>query len=636
VLNYTLHLKLLLKRLSILLLLYFLCRVLFFFFNFGFFRGTGLWEFIRISFFGLRFDITAILLLNVLFVFLSLLPITLIGNRVYQAVLRWIFYLVNAIGLAGNCIDLIYYRYTLKRLNWDIFHTMNSKSDFVNLIPSFARNYWYMIVLYAGLMALLVYLYRRVDRKSENHTLTFIGTGAWMYSFLGFLLACGFWLLGARGGLQLIPLSISDAGEYASPQNIPLVLNSPFSILKSSDQDMLRGMNYFSTARMRSIYSPLHPAFETPARKANVVVIILESFSKEYTGIGHRKSYTPFLDSLMKESYVFNHAFANGKRSAEGIPAILAGIPTLMDEPYNSSAYATNSISSLPNLLKPLGYTSAFFHGGTDGTMNFQSFAAIAGFDKYYGRSAYNNEGDYDGHWGIWDEPFLQFFEGKLTEMKEPFLASVFTLSSHDPYLVPQKYAGRFPEGTLEVHASIGYSDYALRKFFETARSAPWFKNTIFVLTPDHTGISADPFYANNIGQYSIPICFYLPGGLLKGSDSTTIQQTDILPTLLGLLGYDKPFFAFGKNAFDKTQNHFAVNFWGNTYQLYQGNHFLEFNGKSVTGFFDMKKDSLLKNDLSKNPSSEQIEMENLLKAYLQTYEQSLVHNKMTLSNQHD
>jgi phosphoglycerol transferase MdoB-like AlkP superfamily enzyme len=377
----------------------------------------------------------------------------------------------------------------------------------------------------------------------------------------------------------------------------------------------------------------LHPPALTPVKKSNVVIIILESFSKEYTGIGHRISYTPFLDSLMKESYVFNHAFANGKRSAEGIPAILAGVPTLMDEPYNSSAYATNTISSLPNLLKPLGYTSSFFHGGTDGTMNFKSFAAIAGFDNYYGRNAYNNENDYDGHWGIWDEPFLQYFAGKLKVMKEPFLASVFTLSSHDPYLVPQKYEGRFPAGTLEIDASVGYSDFALRRFFETIRLEPWFKNTIFVLSPDHTGISGDPFYANNVGQYSIPICFYLPGGLLKGSDSTTVQQTDILPTLLDLLGFDKPFFAFGKNAFDKTQPHFAVNYWGNTYQLYQGNHFLEFNGKTVTGFFDMKNDSLLQNNMCKTPSATQNQMEILLKAYLQTYIQSLVNNKMTLTN---
>ncbi len=217
--------------------------------------------------------------------------------------------------------------------------------------------------------------------------------------------------------------------------------------------------------------------------------------------------------------------------------------------------------------------------------------------------------------------------------MKEPFLASVFTLSSHDPYLIPARYAKKFPEGTLEIHASVGYSDYALREFFKKVQSAPWFKNTIFVLTPDHTGISSDPFYSNNVGQYSIPIMFYLPGSLLKGSDSTTVQQTDILPTLLGLLGYNKPFFAFGKNAFDKTEKHFAVNYCGNMYQLYQGDHFLEFDGKKVSGFYNMKNDSLLQNNLYKTPTPVLLQMEKLLKAYLQTYEQSLVNNQMTLTN---
>jgi glucan phosphoethanolaminetransferase (alkaline phosphatase superfamily) len=632
VLNYKQHILLLFKRLALLLLIYFISRVLFFLFNNGYFRELGFWSFWRLSFIGMRFDLCAIGVINSLFIVLSALPVAFIGNRGYQIFLRWLFYLTNSVGIAANCVDLAFYRFSLKRLTAGVFNLLGRKSDFLSLLPSFLKNYPWLFLLFALLVWLMVYLYQRTDRKNPVDKPRFLSVEGWLLNFLGFGLVIGFTVLGVRGGWQLIPISIPFAGEFTSPANIPFVINSPFSIIKTLDQPQLPPFAFYKREDLNQVYSAIHLPSNKKPEKLNVVVLILESFSKEFTGIGHRKSYTPFLDSLMKNSFVFDQAYSNGKRSAEGIPAILGGVPTLMDEPYNSSVYATNEISSLPKLLKPLGYTSSFFHGGTNGTMDFQSFAGIAGFDHYYGRNEYSNDGDFDGNWGIWDEPFLHYFAEHLNTMQEPFLSAVFTLSSHDPYLIPPKYAGKFPAGPLEIQATIGYTDYALQQFFLQAAKAPWFKNTIFVISPDHTGVSADPMYSNSYGQYSIPIFFYKPGADFRGSDSTTVQQIDILPSVLDLLGYDKPYFAFGHSAFDKSAAHFAVNYSGVNFQFFQNKHLLQFDGKAVTGYYNLQTDSLLQNNQRDKPDGEMQAMTRLLKAFLQTYEESLRTNHMTLN----
>jgi phosphoglycerol transferase MdoB-like AlkP superfamily enzyme len=166
-------------------------------------------------------------------------------------------------------------------------------------------------------------------------------------------------------------------------------------------------------------------------------------------------------------------------------------------------------------LLKCKGYGSAFFHGGINSSMGFSAFAAQAGFDKYYGKDEYNNDRDYDGIWGIWDEEFLQFFAEKLNDMPQPFCTAVFTLSSHHPFKLPQRHESRFPEGSDPLTKCISYTDYALRRFFETAQTQSWYANTLFVITADHASHPLHAEYETSVGQMSVPIIYFAPNGVL-------------------------------------------------------------------------------------------------------------------------
>src|SRR5690606_31160388 len=152
----------------------------------------------------------------------------------------------------------------------------------------------------------------------------------------------------------------------------------------------------------------------------------------------------------------------------ESLPSLLCGLPSLLAEPISKSIYSGNKFTCFPKILKDEGYTNYFFHAGARGTMGFDAYALANGFESYFARENYGTT-DFDGTWGVFDLPYLHYVANKLNETKEPFLAGIFTLSSHQPYSIPDEFKDKFPKGTLEIHESIGYADFALRKFFETA-----------------------------------------------------------------------------------------------------------------------------------------------------------------------
>lgn len=620
----------LLKTLLFLLGVYFVCRIIFYFFYLDYFSELSVVELIKILFVGLRFDVSAIIAINALFILLFLFPSSLKNKDWYKALLKYVFIITNSIALFAGCADLAYFRYTLKRTTFDVFTFIGTGNDIAQLLPVFVIDFWYVFCIWIIFVVILFRGYVKLNTVNTEPSPTNLKTILIELFVLTFTI--GLSIIGFRGGLQLIPIYNVTAAEYTSAHNIPLVLNTPFSIIKTADQPQITELNYFTDAELKKLYSPKQNGKTELFKPKNVVVLILESFSKEYIGFYNKgKGYTPFLDSLMHQSLVFTNAFANGKKSAEGIPAILAGIPTLMNEPYASSIYGSNSINSLANLLKTKGYTSAFYHGGTNGTMNFKEFCSIAGFDNYYGRTEYNNEVDYDGHWGIWDEPFLQYFARQLNVTRQPFVASLFTLSSHHPYKIPDVYQNIFKDKGSSINKCVHYTDYSLKKFFETARKMPWYNNTLFVITADHTGISYSDYYGSSMGIYTIPIVFFDPGEKLKEIDATLTQQIDIMPGVLDYLNYPKPYFAFGKSMFDTTQTRFNVNYLNNIYQYIDTTHLLQFDGKQTTALYNHPKDSLLMTNLLPNNEIDKHKIENLLKAYIQTYNNCLMHNKMKI-----
>ncbi|MFZ4400189.1 MAG: LTA synthase family protein [Bacteroidales bacterium] len=622
-----------LLHILILIFLYTIARIVFYSANLLLFKGISFGDFFKILLGGIRFDIAAIFMINAAYVILQLIPLKIRFTKWYQNIMGILFYTTNSIAIILNLIDIVYFRFTLKRTTSDIFNYVSVGGDFDKLIPQFIIDFWYIVIILVVFIVVLIKLSKLIKLKdfiiSKKNDI--------LYHTAIFVVSVLLLIVGIRGGLQLRPIDIINAGKYAENKNIPLVLNSPFTMIKTIGLPVLNKKIYFEKPELLSeIYKPFNTVNANDSinkfRKLNVVIIILESFSQEHIGalnsIKGYSGFTPFLDSMIKKSSYIK-GFANGKRSIEGIPAILAGIPTLMNEAYITSMYAGNKINSLGSLLKTKGYTTSFYHGGSNGTMGFDAFTKLAGFDNYYGRNQYNNEKDYDGKWGIFDEPFLQNYAKQLNEMKQPFLSSVFTLSSHHPYTVPEKYKGKFKKGNLEIQESIMYADYSLKKFFETASKMKWYDSTLFVITADHTSEAYIDYYQNNIGMYSVPIIFYLPKTNLGIDHNQIGQQIDIMPSVLDFLHFDKPYFSYGNSVFDRKKPHFNISYINGEYQLIKDNYILKFDGEQSVSLYQITNDSMLQHNLISKEVSQRKEMEIFLKAVIQQYNNSLINNKM-------
>jgi phosphoglycerol transferase MdoB-like AlkP superfamily enzyme len=628
-------------RILLLMALFTLCRIGFFLFNFKMFPGITPGQFLNILRGGLSFDISAIVYINMLFILLSIMPFDIRYNELYQSVLRYIFFITNGIAIAMNGMDFVYYKFVDKRATADVFKTFENENNLGKLFFRFLFDYWPATVFTIFLWFLMVYLYRKVRPKKPEPS------SRVAYYIINVMLIPAVIALvigAARGGFRhsTRPITISNAARYvATPRDAAIVLNTPFSFLRTFNKKVLEKYQFFDDKTLKQLYNPHYrpKPDQGPFKNDNVVIIILESFAREYIGSlnhdlegGKYKGYTPFIDSLVSVSLTFDVSLANGKKSIDAMPSILASVPSL-ETPYIISHYANNTINGLPDLLKIKGYYSAFFHGAPNGSMGFDSFARMAGFDDYFGLDQYPGKDDFDGMWGVWDEPFFKFFADEMDGFKQPFMTSIFSVSSHHPFKVPEKYTGKFKKGPAPICEVVGYTDFALHEFFDRIEKSDWFGNTLFVITADHTNESIHPEFQNNFGSYCVPIIFFRPGSDFHGIKKRIAQQIDIMPTILNFLNFDKEYIAFGNNLLDDSNESFAFNTTGDNYHMYMKDHILEMIDNKPVGLFNYKTDKFLEKNLLGTDPDLQKQLEDKLKAVIQTYNSRLIDNDMTVRN---
>lgn len=621
----TQSLGLLLRRIATVFILYQICRLLFLLNNRSSFDGIGISTFIG----GALFDLSAIACINLVFIPLHIIPGSIKFGGGYWLFLKSAFFTVNTVFIAANFVDIEYYRFTGRRSTFGLITASGMGHEIAGLIPSFLQEFWYIVLCFVALSLLFWRLLGRAPATKRCERLTpmrAILLGGVM------LFAIGIDIVLIRGGFARKPLSTVDAIRFSKLGNSALVLNTPFSIIKSlGHKETVAPHRYFDSSVCDRFFDPVYRSEPTsaPLRK-NVVILILESFGDENL----RRGYTPFLDSLAARALYFHNGFANGKLSIDSVPSIISSIPSLMATPVIASAYSLNRTYGLASVLKMHGYNTAFFHGAFNGSQNFDQYCRAAGFDRYYGKNEYAGPEAFDGRWGVYDEEFLQFFNRELGSFRQPFFTVLFTISSHNPYTVPERYKGRFEKGDRKIQESVGYTDYALRRFFESAAREDWYNNTIFVITADHT--SSEPTetrYANNVGKFRIPIIFFDPSNPdLRGDSGKNLQQVDIMPSLIDYLRISDTIVTFGK-PFASSKD-FVVYYLDSVYHLIQGDYYLAFDGKESVGLYNFAVDPLLERNLLQDEPTISDRMEKFIRAYIQTYEERMTTNRLTVESQ--
>lgn len=626
-------------NLLIVMAIYTLSRVFFYWINIDLYPNVDNAHLMEMIMGGWRFDLTALLYLNLLYILLILLPlpVQIRNNKQYIRVTNYSFYIPNIIGLIANTMDMVYVRFTDRRTTCTLFTEFQNDGNLAQIILQAVGQYWYVTLFGIAIIALLIIASRKTWQiKTPSST--------WMYYLTNSVLmvvSIYFVVIGIRGGFGKYtrPITISNAMQYANtPQETAILLNTPFSLMKSLENTTYVHPQYFSNEEAEAIFSPIHiDEIEKNERlgKTNVVIVILESFSKEYIGFYNRhidgyRGYTPFLDSLLAHSVTYTHSFASGRKSIDAMPSVLSSIPMLI-EPYIVTPYSTNAVSSLAACLRDEGYATAFFHGAPNGSMGFQAYARSAGFEQYFGMDEYDGIDAFDGTWAIWDEEFLQYYAQRMSQMPEPFMTAIFTASSHHPFRVPEQYEGVFPQGDKPIHPCVGYTDHALRKFFAYAQQQAWYENTLFVITADHTNQVSLPEYATAKGLFEVPIAFYSPQWSQgEVHEQSAVSQTDIMPSVLAYLGYQKPFFAFGKDILTKEkETPWAVCYNHPAYQLLSDSLLLQFDGQNTYAVYNYQNDPLLQNNIANE--IDYSAMERYLRAYIQQYIYRLTTNQLTI-----
>ena len=546
----------------------------------------------------------------------------------FPAINRILFVISSMTVLIFNGIDTGYSQVTAKRSGYELFDILG---DDANRFAPYIIDNWYIIL---GLAAMGYFIYRWVPIRGHYPDINFrMRPLRGLIATLTFAAIC---LLGFRGGFQLRPLRAIDASNFVQPEIAPLVTSTPLQIISTWKRNGLPNFefdiqfpaNSAITSEPKTSASQ-HWLFDNSTAlspfpmsrtlgggwvQPNIVVIVVESLARDYTGFGNGTQFTPYLDRLAADpnTLYFPYCYANGTKSIEMVPSIFCGMPSLMSEFYVTSAYASNKVNNAYKLAK--GYKTAFFHGSNNGTMGFQSFLKQTGLQQYHGIDQYPSDlyqRDFDGNWGIFDEPYLQHFIRCMDTMndgKQPVFASVFTLSSHHPYTIPKPYLNKLPGTPETVQHTIAYADIALQKFFQTAATKPWFNNTVFVITGDHTSHSDKEYFYSQSGHYEVPFLIYAPGidikhinekpnqseefrnqqlriqqpqtftnpsrnewaDIINTATQKTLSQCDIIPTLWNLLGANNPRLGFGRSAFDPNYKGYSTHIDKDLYYIIQ------------------------------------------------------------------
>ena len=353
---------------------YMLARVVFLVKNYSYFEQGLTWGHLMEMFGGgLVFDTAAILVTNIPYIVLALL-------LPWKKPTKWVYIIINSVALAMNLADSVYFRFTMRRTTTTVFSEFQNEQNLGGIIGTEMIHHWYLVLLFGVVVYGIWKLYKESGVRSQESGDRRQETGGWRQVFRWYaaqvvVLAAmaPFVVAGIRGGFTTAvrPITISNANQYVNrPVEAALVLNTPFAIYRTIGKNVFVVPEYYkSPQELEAIYSPLHKgdvyACDTGVniKKRNVVVLIVESFGREYIGAlnetlegGKYQGYTPCVDELVRKSVTFKYSYCNGRKSIDGMPSILSSIPMFV-EPFILTPASMNEVSGIASAMKANFYS---------------------------------------------------------------------------------------------------------------------------------------------------------------------------------------------------------------------------------------------------------------------------------------
>ncbi len=369
-----------------------------------------------------------------------------------------------------------------------------------------------------------------------------------------------------RGGIQKIPMNQSDV--YFSPNLFAdhAALNLPWNVVhsilnKNSEQNPF---DYFSKEKAQQLVDNLYKTgpVKIPSilsvKHPNIIFIIMESYTAKLVGcVGGEPGVTPNIDNIAAEGLLFTNIYAAGDRSEKGQVAVLSGYPNQAITSIIKTPTKTQNLPSINEALEKEGYYTSYTYGGELEFANIKSYLLNVGFKKLVSKYSFSPS-ERNTSWGVHDHIVLNRFFQDIKIEQQPFFATIFTLSSHEPYDVPMMPRFKGKDETTLFKNSIAYTDSAVGDFINKLKKESLWKNTLVVLVADHGHRLPGDDPNDRPSKFHIPLIFTGGALTLKGINKKIGSQTDIATTVLDQLNISTKDFKWGKDLLDSSAKDFA------------------------------------------------------------------------------
>lgn len=537
-----------------------------------------------------------------------------------KRILKWYFLATHSVLILCNLFDSVYFRFSGKRMSMATFYL---GQEFLAQAGQFSVNYFYVPLIWLILSIFLFSTFPSSIKPSPPSKGRFKTAGA-------IILIIYVHIVFARGGYTGKVLRPVHA-YLGDPALAALKLNSTFTVITSNYTHNTPRYNA-SRSQITDQLKPVDFASKFKSKRPqNIVIMIVESLSSDlWFPASGRKDIVPFLNKLSERSLISQKHFSNGRTSIDALPSILFGYP-LLDEHWARSNYQTNCWQGLGSILLKEGYQTQFFHGADKPSMYFDAISAAAGIAEHYHREHVTAPEADDGHWGIYDEPFLQFTAHQLSKNQKPFLSTIFTLSSHQPFALPEVYRRKFNHIKNPFERSLRYTDHAIGQFFATIETQPWYEDTLFIITGDHTFADLEhPYMKQGPGRFRVPLILYHPRIKFNEEIKHISHHADIYASVLDFLKLETTSFPLiSKSIWNQNQKSYAFFKEGGDYLLALDDSLLKLNPlEQITKnelIFDLSASSPIGlKDLNVEPKDSQF-----FKSILAYYYRSLQENSV-------
>jgi glycerophosphoryl diester phosphodiesterase len=345
--------------------------------------------------------------------------------------------------------------------------------------------------------------------------------------------------------LQIFPGLVPNKYINGSRQAVVWLIQSNFirktydlEELKIGEQDITQFLNIHGIKDPGPMLDTDYPICRiqtvnrrTTKKDRSIIFLILESVGyQEMLSSFNGRVLMPNLRSIADENILFRNVYAPGMKSAQGLVAMYSGLPA---QPFVNYLWFNPLITfqGFPSMLRDKGYRTMYLHGGDLAFERQRQYLEEAGFDDLF---EFDPDLPYQSYgWGYDDGTMFHLLQEKITQQTrsdkhQPFLATLFTLSTHDPYILPRDWHPVFSEktrimvnksycctieGELDNRKALAeayhYLDYQLGRFYEWYRHN--LKDTLLIITGDHTP-PLDIFNTEVPDQYRFKIPLVIAG----------------------------------------------------------------------------------------------------------------------------